>query len=599
MRRSSDKYKKWRLHTQNRWPAKETTHDFLVHSWQQDQHLCALNWLEQDLPPVSELIQKREDAAIYLDYLHSTDLSTGSGENSAWCLLDCTGCVIFLHTDPALKSLLAELGIREGFSFDKALIGTTAFSICQTTQTSTILHSYETYKKALHTLAMVCTPSKNSVHDYYLLVLLDETSESRLYDLEIMLQRITNYRAENLSKVLFFNKILDELPMMIFVFDHDGSLKFRNGKAKNFSNKSGIVLEEVLVFNYTELYNHAGTGPLKKNLPHMRVTADIYCRLSGDDTIFFVTLHTELIYSEEWKYHIISQCLGKDSFLDKALKQRARSGLRLFLTSEIGAGDQYVVDYITKKYQYKKLFILDCQAGFSNNDSNKYINAQFLKYVEEANEHILCIKNIDLLNQELQSELIKVLSTGLVRKANGQIDPVNIEIICCSYEKHEHQVAHIRRMLFFMLSSVQLEIKSLSSDKAYLSKILDQVLTQLNLREKTNYIIVSDVKNILLTYRWPGNFLEVFQVIENAILQCNGNELTLAEFPTRITKQFSMNKNIVDVADIEKNKIIIAWHENGKRISQVAQALGVSRSTLWRKMKKIGLDRHLLVDSEL
>ncbi|MDD1782603.1 hypothetical protein LRP49_15630 [Enterovibrio sp. ZSDZ35] len=597
MRRSGDRYKKWQLHTQNHWPNRKEIQEPLVQSWWEDRELCAFDWQIQKKPAAELLLNNRNGASSYLDYLFSADLLSQLGDGAAWCLLDNQGVVLSLLASPSVRPLIEERGISEGFSFAKADVGTTAFSLAQSKTDSALVYCYETYKKSLHVFASVCVPVKNDTRGYFLMALFDEEHEKNLVMTQARLERLVRYPSENLSKVALYSNILDALPQMIFVLSEDGKLKYRNEEAKRNSTAVGILVEGITAFTFTDMMQ-ATDEPLNRTLPSMRVSMRVEKRTQGTDVLCFVTVKSESINDDTWKYRVVGQCLGKDSFLDKAIAQRAKGGLRLFLTSDVGAGEQYVVRYIAQHFSEKTRHTLDCMAGFSGKSASEAAKIQFINHLQNANGHVLCIENIHALATDLKSTLLKFLSTGLITDHDSCVVPLNIELVCCSSPRFDWQESRISRLLFLMLSGMQLDLKPLSSDQAKVDVALDLALEQLNLREGKHYVVDLIARDALLNYRWPGNYLELFQVVENAALRCVNDTLSLEDLPERMKQKSEVGSGFANIIEAERNAIIVAWRENGGRVTRVANALGLSRTTLWRKMKKLELDRQGLVEGK-
>ncbi|KXF81569.1 helix-turn-helix domain-containing protein [Enterovibrio coralii] len=597
MRRSGDRYKKWQLHTQNQWPNRKEAQDPLVQSWWEDRHLCAFDWQIQKKPSADSLLKNRNSASSYLDYLYSAELLSHLGEGAAWCLLDAEGIVLAFLAAPSMRPLVEERGIGEGFNFSKHLVGTTAYSLSKEKNDSALLYCFETYKKSLHAFASVCVPVRNDPRGYSLMVLLDEEHESNLTFALSRLERLARYPSENLSKLTLYGNILDALPQMIFVFNSEGVLRFRNAQAKRNSTSAGLLADGVTVFNYASLIQ-ATESSLVRELPDARVTVSVKKQYLGEDTLCFVDIKHESVNDDAWKHRVVSQCLAKDSYLEKAIAQRGKTGLRLFLTSEVGSGERYIVNFVSTHLKEKALHTLDCMAGFSGMETAATTKAQFTHCLQRANGNVLCIENIHLLAPDLKGALLKVLSSGLITDADGSLVPLNIDLICCSSSKYDWQESRVSRLLVLMLAGIQLDLKPLSADKTRLDFALETALDELSVREKKHLIVDRTARDVLLNYRWPGNFLELFQVLESAVLHCFNDVVSLDDLPERTKQQPKGGKGFANIIEAERSAIIMAWRENGGRVTKVADALGLSRTTLWRKMKKLEIDRQCLVEGK-
>lgn len=597
MRSSSEKYKKWLLHVQNNWPSQDSTKDPLVCSWLDDKHLCAFDWDTQPTPRKS-LLANASYATNYIDHLQSTNLLAVLGEGGAWCLLDPKGVVLAIQTSPELKIPLTELGIGEGFCFAKSLIGTTAFSLAQESLNVATTGCHETYKKVLHEIAFVCVPVRNDHHGLFLMALYDKPHEKSLPFAKRHLEALTHYPAKSLSNVMLFEDILDSMSEMVFVFGHDRQLQYTNDKARTHIQRGMVHLDGLPVLAVSAIPGEMELESVNIEVEQVQVTGHIRRQRMRGKYICFVKLTSQASVSGNWRDVVLSQCLAKDNYIDRFLTKGNKGGLRLFITSSVGAGEHYVVDYIAKQLAHKQRFKIDCMAGFMGHGGNleamEVSKQQFLSVLNDANGHILCIENIDFLCAELQSTLLKVLSTGFISDAAGNYQTFNIELICCASAGYDWETSRLNRLLYMKLSLAELTLRPLNQDLSRLQRVLDMTLEQLSLRERANIQFESEALSVLMNYHWPGNFLELFQTLENATQLCGNGLITLDTLPERMKKRKADEKKIVNIADAERNVILNAWQENGGRAASVANALGMSRTTLWRKMKKHGLTCQLM-----
>lgn len=594
MRSSSDRYKKWLLHIQNNWPNRKASQDPLVCAWIEDKDLCAFDWKMQSIS-ISSPLQNTQYADNYIDHLQSTNLLAVLGESSAWCLLDEKGVVLAMQTSPELKSPLSELGIEAGFCFDKSLIGTTAFSLAQSTNQAAITGHCETYKKALHDMALVCVPVRNDSRGFFLMAMFEKNNETQIVGAKNHLEALTHYPLKTLNNVTLFEDILDGMSEMVFVFDDDNKLKYANQAARKNSRNGRIYVNGIDAFSVSALLGEGESETLSYKADEVRVSAYVRRQYSDDKCICSVRLSSQNIHDENWRQHVLAQCVTKESYLDRFLTLRGKSGLRLFITTEVGAGEHYIIDYIDQQLDTKKLVTVDCLAGFASNEVSAHTRTQFMKLLESANGQILCFENIDLLSPDLQATLLKVLTTGLINDDNGHYQSFSVDLICCSVAGYDWETSRLNRLLYMRLSIAELTLRPLSQDRLRLRSALDKTLEQLSLREGMAIHCDQEALDALMGYHWPGNFLELFQTLESAIHSREHGTITLQALPDRMKKK-PQNAAFVNIADAERNVILTAWRDNNGRAACVARALGVSRTTLWRKMKKFDLSRQVLTD---
>ena len=101
---------------------------------------------------------------------------------------------------------------------------------------------------------------------------------------------------------------------------------------------------------------------------------------------------------------------------------------------------------------------------------------------------------------------------------------------------------------------------------------------------------------ILLNYGYPGNVRELENILEHALITCQQNTLQPRHLPEYLlSPQKSArpatpitSKRFADSGNSESDKILAALEANDWRRVRAARALGIDRTTLWRKMKKYG-----------
>ncbi len=99
----------------------------------------------------------------------------------------------------------------------------------------------------------------------------------------------------------------------------------------------------------------------------------------------------------------------------------------------------------------------------------------------------------------------------------------------------------------------------------------------------------------LLTYPWPGNVRELENAIERAAILARGEAVVPEDLPPHIASGAGLGPAPAlpaqqNLADIERAHIVQTLERHGWNHSRAAEALGIGRTTLWRKLKEYGLD---------
>jgi transcriptional activator for dhaKLM operon len=120
---------------------------------------------------------------------------------------------------------------------------------------------------------------------------------------------------------------------------------------------------------------------------------------------------------------------------------------------------------------------------------------------------------------------------------------------------------------------------------------LDKLTIQLSRPIKVS----AETLQALMQYPWPGNIREVETVMERAALLFEGPQIELENLPPSIAKRSALVKGksmvqpIQTLEQAEKSAILTATQAANGNLTKAAQSLGISRTTLWRKIKELGI----------
>ncbi|HXX80930.1 MAG TPA: helix-turn-helix domain-containing protein, partial [Thermodesulfovibrionales bacterium] len=101
----------------------------------------------------------------------------------------------------------------------------------------------------------------------------------------------------------------------------------------------------------------------------------------------------------------------------------------------------------------------------------------------------------------------------------------------------------------------------------------------------------------LMHYPWPGNARELRNVIERAVVLCQGDYITAADFPEKLKREESAlvgqgetSSLKHSLSEYEKNLLLNMYHSQSNSKEETAKALGIDLATLYRKLKKYGIE---------
>lgn len=213
---------------------------------------------------------------------------------------------------------------------------------------------------------------------------------------------------------------------------------------------------------------------------------------------------------------------------------------------------------------------------------------------EVAEGGTLFLDEIGNLPYRLQSKLLTVLqSRSVVRVGSNEPISVNIRLICATNGNLDEMVAQgkFREDLLYRINTIHVEIPPLRERKEDILPLAERFIQRFAKQYDKGQMILSDAaRRKLQMHPWYGNIRELEHAIEKAVIISEGGILTDAHFHFP-KKSLSPEKEsaIETLEDMELVMIRKAIDKCGGNLSAVAAQLGITRQTLYNKMKKHGL----------
>jgi DNA-binding NtrC family response regulator len=190
-----------------------------------------------------------------------------------------------------------------------------------------------------------------------------------------------------------------------------------------------------------------------------------------------------------------------------------------------------------------------------------------------------------------QAKLLRVVETGeFERVGSSQTRRVDVRILSATNATLENDVAagRFRQDLLFRLNTVEIRLPPLRDRREDIPQLAAQFLTNHARRYRKN-VASFDAAAIkaLLDHAWPGNVRELDHVVERAVLMATGSAIARADLGLQPpAEQRIEDMSIEDVEALLINKALTRF---GGNVSKAAEALGLSRGALYRRMQRYGL----------
>ena len=220
---------------------------------------------------------------------------------------------------------------------------------------------------------------------------------------------------------------------------------------------------------------------------------------------------------------------------------------------------------------------------------------------ELAHNGTIFLDEIGDMPLRLQPKLLHILQTKMVERLGGvKPIPVNARVIASTNRNLERMIPEkeFRSDLFYRLNVIPILIPPLRERAGDMLILLDKFIEKYCRSEgKVINSVSEDVKDLFLSYAWPGNVRELENTVEYMSSMATTDVITMDSVPARIKKQ-RQDKTPGDMSldallkRYEKNLLQEKLDEIGNlpgKIDILADLLHVSRATLYRKLKKLGL----------
>ncbi len=221
---------------------------------------------------------------------------------------------------------------------------------------------------------------------------------------------------------------------------------------------------------------------------------------------------------------------------------------------------------------------------------------------KQADGGTIFLDEIGTASPSMQVKLLRVLQELQFEQVGGdKTFTVDTRVILATNEDLAASVEQgtFRRDLFYRINVINLELPSLAQRTSDIPALADHFLKRVCEDTGKSFDgFDSGAINALQCYHWPGNVRELQNVVERAVLLGKSNRITIADLPAHITAgvpvgtMAASTKQTLKAAleEPERQIILQVLRENNWNRNETADQLGINRTTLYKKMKKLGLE---------
>jgi transcriptional regulator of acetoin/glycerol metabolism len=212
----------------------------------------------------------------------------------------------------------------------------------------------------------------------------------------------------------------------------------------------------------------------------------------------------------------------------------------------------------------------------------------------QANGGTLFLDEIGDMPVGLQARLLRVLQERMVTPlGSGKSIPVNVELICATNQNLRERIAKglFREDLYYRLNGLVVKLPPLRERTDLESVVKKIIAAQSN---GGRYSVSEEVLFMFMRHKWPGNFRQLTNLLRTAIIMAGDeHEIGLRHMPDDFLDDIDMlpaGDPVVTTGNLEQmehSAIVKSLEAHGGNVSATARALGVSRSTIYRKVPNL------------
>ncbi len=324
------------------------------------------------------------------------------------------------------------------------------------------------------------------------------------------------------------------------------------------------------------------------------------------------SLYMKEIELEELKHELRQEywfmgLLGKSALMQRLFEQirnAAQSEAPVLIFGESGTGKNLVASAIHALSRRKDgpFVAMNCGSlndylleselfGHKKGSFTGAVNDRTGRF-EAAHDGSIFLDEIGDMPKLMQVKVLRVIEEKLVeRVGDNRSIPVNIRLISATNKDLNGLVSSdlFREDLLYRINSLVIKVPPLRDRTEDIPAVAFHYLKKIaHVNSKDIRRISPEALDAIINYRWPGNVRQLINTLEHSAITARGDTIEISDLPEYLFVQNKPGENGVSV-DRHKFEAALALH-NGNR-TLTAKHLGISRVTLWKKLKELGIEK--------
>ena len=574
--------------------------------------------------------QERLDEFLEIARLEASNLYQRiAGSGFAVILTDADGVIVNWIGDISLSTLFEKSGLWLGAVWDEANEGTNGIGTVLIERKALTVHGDEHFRS--QHAKLTCSASPIFDPHGQLVAVLDissvnsqDSKQSQLHTLALaalstrMIEHGCFLKAFREQRVLRFHQRTEFIGRSsegLLAFDEDGRILATNQSAADQLQRprSEIVgqpihslftagLDALLGYDRARpetpwpLRDEAGNRFF--SLLHRTERRPVRCSAPR-------TIEIKPLPLASWSLEALSEADPTMAYNARCARRVMNKGVNILLTGETGTGKELFTKAIhdASARSGKPFIAVNCAAIPENLIESELFGYKYGAFtgarqegrrgkIQQANGGTLFLDEIGDMPLPLQSRLLRVLEDKEVLPLGSDIPvPVDLHLISATHRNLRERVAvgAFREDLYYRLNGLELTLPALR-ERCDRWLLIRKLLAAES--DDTSVHITEDVFAALDAYAWPGNIRQLRNVLRTAVALCEDQTIRIEDLPTEIsglTSRGPARDAGASLGQAERDALLRELDRHGWHITNTASGLGVSRNTLYRKLRKHGI----------
>jgi len=566
--------------------------------------------------------------------------------NLAVVLLNGTGYILDMLADSEMRACLSRSGITEGVLLTEGQVGTNAFGLALMERMPVEIVGGEHYSRMLHHLAAAAVPIFDITgRSLGICGLISPVSSYQSHSLGMMVACARCIEAQRQADVLLaeqnsqlaqLNAILDTITEGIVVWNGERILIHLN----NFAARMiGIPIQGLVGLSIGGLLSYPPF--IQRSIEKQEPLTDVEATIKIKDRALNCLISLRFVMNKEELQWIIAtlrpikevrqlvqrqigaQALmslddipGESQHIKRVhqfVKSTAPAKACILIHGESGTGKNVLARAIHNESQRRDgpFVIIPCASipaglmlsellGYEEGALPKRVGSRPSKF-ELAQGGTIFFQDVDALPLEAQAILLNVIELGVIQRlGSDRATEVDVRIIASTASNIGKDIiaSSFRSDLYYRLSTFSIRLPPLRERPSDIPLIAQGILDRISLQLGRSLKIETSAMGVLTRYSWPGNIRELEAALGTAVAQLSlptANSVGVIEQSNLSATLRSLKHHapgssdaplVQSMNEVERETILQTARHCRGNMSQMAQILGMGRTTLWRKMKR-------------